>query len=140
MPVLTNIGALARCLPSGPQSDIHVIPAAALAWEGERIAWVGSEAELPEHFGGWPREDAGGRLVVPGLVDCHTHLAFAGWRADEFERRLKGESYLQIAASGGGIAATVLATRAASEVDLTARAARALDGMLALGVTTVECK
>ncbi len=140
MPVLTNIGALARCLPSGPQSDIHVIPAAALAWEGERIAWVGSEAELPEHFGGWPREDAGGRLVVPGLVDCHTHLAFAGWRAEEFEQRLLGKSYLEIAAAGGGIASTVEATRAASSDALLARCREHLAAMARLGVTTVEAK
>src|ERR1044071_1088937 len=100
MPLLTNIGALARCLPSGPQSEIHVIPAAALAWEGDRIAWVGPEAELPERFRDWPREDAGGRLVVPGLVDSHTHLAFGGWRAGEFEQRLLGKSYLEIAGAG----------------------------------------
>ncbi len=140
MPTLRNIGLLATCRAEGAQADIHPIPRAALAWDEGRIVWTGPEAELPPRFGGAETLDAGGRLVIPGLVDCHNHLAFAGWRADEFERRLKGESYLQIAASGGGIAATVLATRAASEVDLTARAARALDGMLALGVTTVECK
>ena len=140
MPVLTNIGALARCLPSGPQSEIHVIPAAALAWEGDRIAWVGPEAELPERFGGWPREDAGGRLVVPGLVDSHTHLAFGGWRAGEFEQRLLGKSYLEIAAAGGGIASTVAATREASSEALLARCREHLAGMARLGVTTVEAK
>src|ERR1041384_2625415 len=107
MPVLTNIGALARCLPSGSQSEIHVIPAAALAWEGDRIAWVGPEAELPERFGGWARQDAGGRLGGAGLVDSPTHRAFGGWRAGEFEQRLLGKSYLEIAAAGGGIASTV---------------------------------
>src|SRR5258706_870390 len=140
MPVLINIGALARCLPSGPQSDIHVVPAAALAWEGETIAWVGPEAELPGHVGGWPREDAGGRVVVPGLVDCHTHLAFAGWRAEEFEQRLLGKSYLEIAAAGGGIASTVEATRAASTDLLLARCREHLAAMARLGVTTVEAK
>jgi imidazolonepropionase len=140
MPVLTNIGALARCLPSGPQSEIHVIPAAALAWEGDRIAWVGPEAELPERFRDWPREDAGGRLVVPGLVDSHTHLAFGGWRAGEFEQRLLGKSYLEIAAAGGGIASTVAATREASSEALLARCREHLAGMARLGVTTVEAK
>jgi len=140
MPVLTNIGALARCLPAGPQSDLHVIPAAALAWEGERIAWVGPEADLPGRFGGWAREDAGGRLVVPGLVDSHTHLAFGGWRAGEFEQRLLGKSYLEIAAAGGGISSTVAATREASSEALLARCREHLAGMARLGVTTVEAK
>jgi imidazolonepropionase len=74
------------------------------------------------------------------LVDCHTHLAFGGWRAGEFERRIRGESYLEIAQSGGGIAATVRATRAASEDELVSRAKLALAEMRQLGVTTVECK
>jgi len=140
MPVLTNIGALARCLPSGPQSDIHLLQRAAIAWEGERIRWVGLEAELPAELRGWSREDAGGRLVIPGLVDCHTHLAFAGWRANEFAQRLAGKSYLEIAAAGGGIASTMAMTRAASHADLVARCREHLAGMAALGVTTVEAK
>src|SRR4026207_2526521 len=104
MPVLTNIGLLARCLPSGSQSHRPPMPRAAIGWEGERIRWVGPEAELPGELREWPGEDAGGRLVIPGLVDCHTHLAFAGWRADEFALRLAGKSYLEIAAAGGGMA------------------------------------
>jgi imidazolonepropionase len=140
MPLLTNIACLATCGPAGSQGDIHAIHRGALAWEDGRIVWVGPEADVPARLRGGETLDAGGRLVIPGLVDCHTHLAFAGWRADEFERRIAGESYLEIAAKGGGIAATVRATRAASEADLIARAARFLDGMLALGVTTVECK
>jgi len=140
MPLLTNIACLATCRPDGAQGDIHSIPRAALAWEDGRILWVGPEADLPARLRDGERLDAGGRLVIPGLVDCHTHLAFGGWRADEFERRLLGETYLDIAATGGGIAATVRATRAASEAELVARAAGFLDGMLTLGVTTVECK
>lgn len=140
MPVLTNIASLATCRSEGGQADIHAIPRAALAWEDGRILWAGPEADLPARLRGDAQLDAGGRLVIPGLVDCHTHLAFAGWRADEFERRLRGESYLEIAAAGGGIAATVEATRAASSAELTARAAGFLEAMLALGVTTVECK
>ena len=140
MPVLTNIALLATCRPEGGQGDIHAVPRAALAWEDGRILWAGPEADLPARLRGGEQVDAGGRLVIPGLVDCHTHLAFAGWRADEFERRLRGESYLEIAAAGGGIAATVQATRAASGAELAARAAGFLEGMLSLGVTTVECK
>ena len=140
MPVLGNIGTLARCLPSGPQSELHLLHRAALAWEGERLRWVGAEAELPAEFRAWPREDAGGCLVIPGLVDCHTHLAFAGWRADEFAQRLAGKSYLEIAVAGGGIAATVAKTRAASAEHLAARCREHLAAMAGLGVTTVEAK
>jgi imidazolonepropionase len=78
--------------------------------------------------------------VVPGLVDCHTHLAFAGWRADEFERRIQGKSYLEIAAAGGGIASTVAKTRATSTEQLLEHCRAHLAGMAALGVTTVEAK
>jgi imidazolonepropionase len=140
MPVLRNIGLLARCLPSGSQSDIHSIPGAALAWEGPLLRWVGPESGLPAAYRDWPGEDAGGRLVVPGLVDCHTHLAFAGWRADEFAQRLAGKSYLEIAAAGGGIAATVAKTRAASDGELLSRCREHLAGMAGLGITTVEAK
>lgn len=140
MPLLTNIASLATCRPDGAQGDIHAIPRAAMAWDEGRILWVGPEADVPPRLRGGERLDAGGRLVIPGLVDCHTHLAFAGWRADEFERRLQGETYLAIAAAGGGIAATMRATRAAPEAELVERATGFLEGMLALGVTTVECK
>ena len=140
MPLLTNISVLATCRASGLQGDVHPIPRAALAWDEGRIVWAGPEADLPPRLRSADVADAGGRLVIPGLVDCHTHLAFAGWRADEFERRLRGESYLAIAAAGGGIAATMRATRAATEAELVERAAGFLDGMLTLGVTTVECK
>jgi imidazolonepropionase len=140
VPALRNIGLLATCRAEGLQGDIHPIPHAALAWDDGRIVWVGPDSDLPARFQASEPLNAGGRLVIPGLVDCHTHLAFGGWRAEEFERRVRGESYLQIAASGGGIAATVRATRATSEDVLLERAAAVLDGMLALGVTTLECK
>jgi imidazolonepropionase len=138
--LLRNIGVLARCLPAGPQDDANVVPNAALAWSDRLIRWVGPEAELPAEFRGWPAEDAGARLVIPGLVDCHTHLAFAGWRADEFERRIRGASYLEIAASGGGIASTVATTRAASTSELLESCRARLAAMARLGVTTVEAK
>lgn len=141
MKVLVNIAQLATCRAEGGQGDIHAIPDAAMAWDDEGvIRWVGSEKQLPTEYRGVEPSDAGGRLVIPGLVDCHTHLAFAGWRADEFEQRLRGRSYLEIAQAGGGIMSTVRQTRAASEADLCRRAEDFLRQMLPLGVTTVECK
>jgi imidazolonepropionase len=140
MKVLANISQLATCRDEGGQGDIHSIPDAALVWDEGTIRWVGPESQLPAEFHDAERLDAGGRLVIPGLVDCHTHLAFGGWRADEFEQRLLGRGYLEIARGGGGIASTVRHTRAASEQQLTVRAAGFLEEMLALGVTTVECK
>jgi imidazolonepropionase len=140
MPVLRNIGDLATCRADGGQAEIHAVREAALAWRDGEIRWAGPEADLPPEFEADESFDAGGRLVVPGLVDCHTHLAFAGWRAGEFEQRILGRSYLQIAEAGGGILSTVEATRAASQEDLYERSRLFLDEMLALGVTTVECK
>ncbi len=140
MPILTRIGTLYTCAPEGGQEAVHPIAEAALAWEAGVIRWVGPERELPHEFRQWENWDAGGRMVIPGLVDCHTHLAFGGWRADEFEQRILGRSYLEIAAAGGGILSTVAKTRAASESELTDRAAGFLSRMAALGVTTVEAK
>ncbi|MGH7510658.1 MAG: imidazolonepropionase [Gemmatimonadales bacterium] len=140
MKMLTKVGQLATCRAEGGQGDIHVIPHAAMAWDDGVITWVGPEHELPAEYRGAERLDAGGGLVIPGLVDCHTHLAFAGWRADELEQRVRGRSYLEIARSGGGIMSTVRETRAAGEQDLIERAGCFLQQMLALGVTTVECK
>jgi len=138
--ILRNISTLATCRANGSQNEIHAIPAAALVWEGGEILWIGPERDLPGAFGDADRWDAGGRLVVPGLVDCHTHLAFGGDRANEFEQRSLGTSYQAIAQAGGGIAATVAATRGTSEADLQHRAAGYLQEMVRLGVTTVEAK
>jgi imidazolonepropionase len=141
MKVLANIGQLATCRADGRQSDIHVIPDAAMAWDDNgTLRWVGRARQLPAEFNEWEQLDARGRLVIPGLIDCHTHLAFAGWRADEFEQRLAGRSYLEIAQSGGGILSTVRQTRAATEQELVHRGLKFLENMLALGITTVECK
>ncbi|HJR34896.1 MAG TPA: imidazolonepropionase [Gemmatimonadales bacterium] len=140
MRLLTNIGLLARCLPTGPQGDLNLVPNASLAWTEGIIRWAGPEAELPAAFRDWPAESAQGRLVIPGLVDCHTHLAFAGWRAEEFEQRIRGAGYLEIAAAGGGIASTVAKTRAASTSDLLEHCRTHLAAMSRLGVTTVEAK
>jgi imidazolonepropionase len=140
MKLLENISQLATCRADGGQADIHPIEDGAVVWEGDTIRWVGPRRELPARYARAERVDAGGRLVIPGLVDCHTHLAFGGWRAEEFEQRLLGKSYLEIAAAGGGIARTVRLTREASDDALIERASGFLREMLALGVTTVECK
>ncbi len=140
MPVLGNIRCLATCAADLGSSDAGLIEKAALAWSDGTIEWVGPERDLPERYrDDWPM-DAGGALVIPGLVDCHTHLAFGGWRADEFEMRVRGKSYLEIAREGGGILSTVRETRAASEDDLLQRVRDFGVYMLRLGVTTVECK
>jgi imidazolonepropionase len=138
--LLENIAQLATCRAEGGQGDIHAIVDAALVWDEGTIRWAGTRRELPDQYAGAEAIDAGGRLVIPGLVDCHTHLAFGGWRADEFEQRILGRSYLDIAAAGGGIARTMRLTRAASDAELTARSAAFLGDMLSLGITTVECK
>ena len=140
MPVLRGIGALARCCAAGGQHALHEVKDAALVFEEGEVVWVGPEAALPRSYAGLDGWDAGGGLVTPGLVDCHTHLAFGGWRADEFEQRVRGAGYLEIARAGGGIASTVSATREASRDTLVEKALPMLGEMAALGVTTIECK
>jgi imidazolonepropionase len=143
VPVLRNIGCLATCSNPDGQGDIGPIPDAALAWRDGTISWVGPASELPTEHSAEPVLDAGGRLVVPGLVDCHTHLGFGGWRADEFAARIRGAGYLEIARAGGGILSTVRATRelVASNPDGLLRHCRDFaTRMLELGVTTIECK
>lgn len=137
---LTGIAELATCPPDGGQGHIGPIKNAAIVWHDNAITWVGPESELPPPYRGEKTIDCDGQLVVPGLVDCHTHLCFGGWRGDEFCRRLEGMSYLDIARQGGGIASTVAATREASFNELYEKTRLALDGMFRLGVTTVECK
>ncbi|QPF75060.1 imidazolonepropionase [Roseateles sp. DAIF2] len=112
----------------------------ALITEGERIAWVGPESELPAGLAPAAEHELGGAVVTPGLIDCHTHLVYGGQRAREFELRLHGASYEEIARAGGGIRSTVAATRGADEAELLRLAQRRLDALLAEGVTTVEVK
>ena len=140
MKLIENIAQLATCRGEGGQGEVHAIADAAMAWEGAEIRWVGTRRELPATYRGAERLDAGGGLVVPGLVDCHTHLAFGGWRADEFTQRIEGAGYLDIARAGGGIARTVRLTRGAGEEALYRRARGFVREMVALGVTTIECK
>lgn len=113
---------------------------AAIAVEAGQIAWLGLRADLPARFAALPRRDLAGRWVTPGLIDCHTHLVYGGNRADEFALRLAGASYEDIARAGGGIVSSVRATRAASEDELFAQAARRLENLLAEGVCAVEIK
>lgn len=112
----------------------------AIAVSGGRIAWVGAAAELPADYTLFGRTDFGGRLATPGLIDCHTHLVHGGDRANEFEMRLNGASYEEIARAGGGILSTVKATRAASEADLLASALKRADALISEGATTLEIK
>ena len=138
--LLEGISQLATCRAEGGQADIHAIRTG--RWPGRAMRSGGRDlgGSCRPSYAGADRLDAGGRLVIPGLVDCHTHLAFGGWRAEEFEQRILGRSYLDIAAGGGGIARTMRLTREASHASLVERSAGFLREMVSLGVTTVECK
>lgn len=123
--------------------EVGRIPNGAVAVHGEEIVWTGPAPELTRAVDVLPgalRLDAHGGTVTPGFVDSHTHLIFGGSRHDEFERRLAGQSYLEIAAAGGGIRSSVRHTRAASEEQLAEIGRARLDLLLRHGTTTVECK
>ncbi|MBV1695162.1 MAG: imidazolonepropionase [Hyphomicrobiales bacterium] len=130
---------LATMAPGRP--GIGVVEAGAILVEGERIVFAGSEADLPRNLAA-PAEiiDCDGRWITPGLMDCHTHLVWAGNRAHEFELRLAGASYEEVAKAGGGIVSSVKALRAASEDELVRQTLQRLDALLGEGVTTVEIK
>jgi imidazolonepropionase len=117
-----------------------LIAGGAIAVENGRIAWVGPLADLPAPFAALPRRAFGARTITPALIDCHTHIVHGGNRAREFEMRLNGASYRDIARAGGGIISTVTATRVASEADLLAAALPRLDALIAQGVAVVEVK
>lgn len=113
---------------------------AGIAVADGRVVWVGAARECPAQLSALHHEPLAGALVTPALIDCHTHLVFGGNRAAEFEQRLQGASYEDIARSGGGILSTVAATRGASDEQLTVSALRRLDALLAEGVGVVEIK
>lgn len=131
--------------PDGPKrgaamDDAGVCAGGAVAIEGDKIVAAGPWRELIKQYEGKEELDASGCVVCPGFVDPHTHVVYAGDRVDEFERRIRGESYQQIAAGGGGILATVRATRAAQVTALVEQSGRRLAEMLDLGTTTAEVK
>nr|WP_022705508.1 imidazolonepropionase [Pseudorhodobacter ferrugineus] len=117
-----------------------VIAQGAVAVQGGGVVWVGPQADLPAAFTAWPQHDLQGRLLTPALIDCHTHIIHGGHRAREFELRLQGASYEEVARAGGGIVSTVTATRAASLGDLIAQALPRLDALIGEGVSCVEIK
>jgi imidazolonepropionase len=130
----------ARLLTLAPEKPgLGVVTNGVVAAQATRIVYAG-RAEEADGLEAKERIDCGGRWITPGLIDCHTHLVFAGNRAREFELRLMGATYEEIARAGGGILSTVAATRLASEDDLVAAAQPRLGAMLAEGVTTVEIK
>ena len=121
-------------------ADAGEVRDGALAVLDGRIAWVGRKSDLPSNLQATRRADGGGAWITPGLVDCHTHIVYAGNRSDEFEARLNGASYAEIAQRGGGIVSTVRATRAASDEELYAASVKRVRTLLAEGVTTLEIK
>jgi imidazolonepropionase len=145
---VTGISELATPVGNDPRSGrdlgaVRVIADAALAAHEGRIVFVGTERDYHAAVAlnpGGKRVDAAGGTVLPGFVDAHTHLPFAGWREREFDERLRGATYSEIAARGGGILSTVERTRAASRAQLAAHVRGRLDEMLRLGTTTVEAK
>ena len=134
-----NVNLATIC--DGDEGDEYgAIRDGAIAAADGRIAWVGARSALPKDYGAAIEHDGNGAWLTPGLIDCHTHLVHGGNRADEFEARLGGASYEDIARAGGGILSTVRATRAASEDELVQSGAHRLRHLLAEGVTTIEIK
>ena len=135
--LLTSLRLASMADGAGPYG---ILDNAAIAMADAKIQWVGSADNIPASCKTHMHKDCGGRLVTPGLIDCHTHIVFGGNRAREFEMRLEGASYEEIARAGGGIVSTVSATRGASESDLLEQALPRVDALLAEGVCTLEIK
>ncbi len=136
----TTLWRNARLVTLAGPSGWGLIDRGAIVVEGGAIAWAGVEADRPGAPAIDVEVDLGGALVTPGLVDCHTHLVYGGQRADEFEQRLEGATYEDIARAGGGIRSTVAATRAASDETLFASAKERALALMTEGVTTLEIK
>lgn len=133
--ILTNVRLI-----SVQEDTLEPLHAAAIVIENGFISWAGPEHQLPESYSALPRFDGENCLLTPGLIDCHTHLVWAGSRANEFSMRLHGASYEDVANAGGGIISTVKATRAASEDELFALAKPRAEALIAQGVTELEIK
>jgi imidazolonepropionase len=130
-----RLATLAEALPG-----LGIVEHGAVVAFGERITYAGAEAEMPVAPSNVEIIDCEGRWITPGLIDCHTHLVYAGNRANEFEMRLAGATYEEVARAGGGIVSSVKALRAASEDELVGQSLPRLDALMAEGVTTVEIK
>ena len=139
---MTALWRNARVATIAGTAAYGLVERGALLVDDDVLEWVGAESELPRELAKLvdQEHDLGGALATPGLVDCHTHLVYGGQRAREFELRLNGASYEEIARAGGGIRSTVGATRAASDDALYAAAAQRLAALEREGVTTVEIK
>ncbi len=124
----------------GSDQPYGMIEDGVIAIEESEIVWVGARSAMPPSYAEWPQNDYGDRLITPALIDAHTHVVFGGNRAVEFEMRLKGATYEEIARAGGGILSTVNGTRAATEEELLAGALSRVDALLAEGVSCIEVK
>ena len=124
----------------GDPASPGLVEDGAIAVRDGRIAWCGAFGDLPRDLRHGDEVDLEGRLVTPGLIDCHTHIVHGGHRAGEFELRLEGASYEEVARAGGGIVSTVRATRQVDEDALVASALPRIDSLLAEGVTVIEVK
>ena len=142
--IIKNAEELLTLSPSSKEeSGLGIIRKGAITVKEGKIFWIGKTEELPKKFGlgkDGQEIDATGKVVMPGLIDSHTHLIFAGSREKEFEQRIQGLSYLEIAERGGGILSTVEATQKASFDELLSLGKKRLDRMLSKGVTTIEAK
>lgn len=134
--LLTN----AQLVTLQTDDSFGLIADGAIVLDGTQIAWVGKASEVPGAYRSAKTHDLGGRLITPALIDCHTHVVFGGNRAAEFELRLNGASYEEVAKAGGGIVSTVTATRAASHEALLTDALTRVDALIAEGVTLIEVK
>ena len=134
--ILTNATLATLAGPTG----YGLIENGAVVVDGQTIAFVGQSDAIPGEFATLPRLDLDGRLVTPGLIDCHTHIVHGGHRAREFEMRLDGATYEEVARAGGGIVSSVRSTREASESDLVASALPRLDALISEGMTAIEIK
>ena len=136
-----NLIRKAKLVPmTNNQDDFGITNNGAIAIDGDQIVWSGKEKDIPEKYKKYNEYNAKEKLITPGLIDCHTHLVFGGNRSNEFNMRLNGKSYQEIAKAGGGIASTMKATREASFDDLLSSSLVRLDDMIGNGVTTVEIK